>query len=69
MDVNRAKQIMQSKDSIQVLHRGSPVWIDKVMDDNTAEVTYFESNRKETVPVYLLVENSPVGEGGFRANR
>jgi small acid-soluble spore protein H (minor) len=59
MDSRRAKQIMQSTDSVQVLHDGSPVWIEKVMDNNTAEITYFESKKKEVVPVYMLVENKP----------
>jgi small acid-soluble spore protein H (minor) len=60
LDSRRAKQIMQSTDSIQVLHEGSPVWIEKVMENNTAEITHFESKKKEVVPVYMLVENKPV---------
>ena len=50
---------MQSADSIKVLHRGSPVWIEKVMDDNTTEISYFNDNRRETVPVDILFENNP----------
>lgn len=63
MDTIRARQIMQSGDAVQVLHRGSPVWIEKVMDNNTAEITYLgteKNDRREVVPVYLLVENKPV---------
>lgn len=60
MDSLRAKQIMQSPETIQVLYEGSPVWLENVNDNNTAEITYFENNRKETVPVYKLVENNPV---------
>lgn len=51
---------MQSPETIQVLYEGSPVWLENVNDNNTAEITYFENNRKETVAVYKLVENNPV---------
>lgn len=61
MDANRAKQIMRSEKPVEVLHQGSPVWIEKVTDNNMAEITYFDTSRKETVPVYMLVENNPVG--------
>ena len=60
MDATRARQIVQSGDSIQVLHQGSPIWIEKVMENNTAEISYPGEGRKEIVPVYLLVENKPV---------
>lgn len=60
MDVTRARQIVESGESIQVLHRGSPIWIEKVMDNNTAEISYPGDDRKETVPVYLLVENKTI---------
>lgn len=60
MDITRARQILQSKDSVQVLHQGSPVWIERVMENNTAEISYFSDNRKDTVPVYMLVENKPL---------
>ncbi len=60
MDVKRAQEILKSPETIQVLHNGSPVWIENIKDNNTADVTYFEGNRRETVPVYKLVENSPV---------
>lgn len=60
MDSARTKMILQSPESIQVLHNGTPVWIENVMDNNTAEITYLDkSDRKDTVPVYLLVENRP----------
>ncbi|MCX7745828.1 MAG: H-type small acid-soluble spore protein [Clostridia bacterium] len=59
MDSERAKQIMRSPEPIQVLHNGSPVWIERVKENNTAEISYLENQRKEVVPVYMLVENSP----------
>ncbi len=57
MDVTRARQILQSGDSVQVLHRGSPIWIERVLENNTAEISYPGNGRKEIVPVYLLVES------------
>lgn len=60
MDVTRARQILQSRESVQVFHRGSPIWIERVMENNTAEISYPDDNKKEVVPVYLLVENKPV---------
>lgn len=56
MDVSRARAIIQSPGSIEVLYQGSPVWLERVLDNNTAEITNFNDNRKDTVPVYLLVE-------------
>ncbi len=59
MDSQRAKEIMKSGDIVQVLYQGSPVWLDKVNDNNVAEVTRLDRKDKLEVPVYLLVENSP----------
>ena len=60
MDSKRAKEIMASKDTIEVLYQGSPVWIENVGMDNLAEVKYLESQEKVKVPVYKLVENNPL---------
>lgn len=57
MDSERAKDIIKSKDVIQVLYQGSPVWVNQVMDNNVAEVTRLDRKDKIEVPVYLLVEN------------
>lgn len=59
LDSQRAKEIMKSGDIVQVLYQGSPVWLDKVNDNNVAEVTRLDRKDKLEVPVYLLVENSP----------
>ncbi|MFZ5987500.1 MAG: H-type small acid-soluble spore protein [Bacillota bacterium] len=56
MDSNRAKQIMESDGVIEVLYQGSPVWIENVLSNNTAEVSYIQNNEKKEVPVYMLVE-------------
>lgn len=62
MDTKRVKQILGSADSIQVLHNGSPVWIDSVKTNNTADITYInDEDRKENVPVYTLVERETEG--------
>lgn len=60
MDTERANQIINSRESVQVLYRGSPVWLEKVRDNNTVEVTQMDSKKRLEVPAYLLVENSPV---------
>lgn len=57
MDSIRAKEIISSGDVIQVLYQGSPVWLENVKDNNTAEVTRLDRKDKIEVPVYLLVEN------------
>lgn len=57
MDSERAKQIMESKGVIEVLFRGSPVWIESVKDNNTAEVSYLRTKKKVEAPIYLLTEN------------
>jgi H-type small acid-soluble spore protein len=59
MDSYRAKQIMDSQDTIEVLYLNSPVWIENVTENNLAQVTYLDNKQKDEVPVYKLVENSP----------
>jgi len=51
---------MQSKENIQVLYEDLPVWIESVKDNNIAVVTRPGSLEKMEIPVYMLVENSPV---------
>lgn len=55
----RAKQIMESRGVIQVLHNGSPVWIESIKGDN-AEVTYIESKKRAEVPLNTLNETHPM---------
>jgi small acid-soluble spore protein H (minor) len=57
LDSIRAKEIISSGDVIQVLYQGSPVWLENVKDNNTAEVTRLDRKDKIEVPVYLLVED------------
>lgn len=59
MDAVRAKRIIDSPDTVEVLYQGSPVWIENVKDNNTAEVTILEGKDKVQVPVYMLVEKNP----------
>jgi len=49
---------MKSPDSIQVFHEGSPVWIEKVIDNNSAEITFLEKSKKEIIPLKQLIENN-----------
>lgn len=61
MDTKRAKEILNNKgETIQVLYQGVSVWLEEVTDSNTAIVSYIENHRKDEVPVYKLVENTPV---------
>lgn len=60
LDSKRANEIMKSNETIQVLYQGEPVWLDRVKDNNVADVTRMDRQDKLEVPVYLLVENSPV---------
>lgn len=61
LDSERVKDIIKSKDVIQVLYQGSPVWVNQVRDNNVAEVTRLDRKDKIEVPVYLLVENKNAG--------
>ncbi|HOP93360.1 MAG TPA: H-type small acid-soluble spore protein [Acetivibrio thermocellus] len=56
MDAARAQQIIESDQVIEVLHKGSPVWIEKVMDNNMAHVSYIHTKEEKDVPLYMLVE-------------
>jgi small acid-soluble spore protein H (minor) len=57
MDVNRAKQIVESPKTIEVRYRGKPVWIQHVNDDGTARVYEQQDPEREmTVSVGELQE-------------
>lgn len=60
MDSARAKQIIQSKDTVQVLFRGEPVWLENISESNVAEVTRLDNKERLDVPVYLLIEDQPL---------
>jgi small acid-soluble spore protein H (minor) len=60
LDSKRACEIMKSPGSIQVLYQGQPVWLENVKENNVAVVTEMDRKERIEVPVYLLVENSPV---------
>ena len=57
MDIERAKQILNSHEQIEVLFHGTPVWIENVKDNNKVEVSYLNTNSRIKVPVNNLVEN------------
>ncbi|MGC5326935.1 H-type small acid-soluble spore protein [Brevibacillus sp. SYSU BS000544] len=58
MDVNRALQIVQSEEKIQVMYQGVPVWIDGVEEATNTVRIHPESDPKDTkrVSVKLLDE-------------
>jgi small acid-soluble spore protein H (minor) len=60
MDVNRAQQILQSPDKIEVQYQGKPIWIDGV-DENTQSARIHEENnpgQTMVVPLNQLVEKA-----------
>lgn len=58
MNVERAKEIYQSKDTISVKLDGDPVWIEKVDSENGVVTVQVSSNplNTRTVSVNQLVE-------------
>jgi H-type small acid-soluble spore protein len=61
MDTKRAKEILnQTRENIQVLYNGTPVWIEGVKSNNTAEVTDINTHAKIEAPVNKLVEVNPI---------
>jgi len=56
MDLSRAQEILNSPDTIPVLYQGSPVWIEKILNAESAEVTLLDRQERITVPVSKLVE-------------
>jgi small acid-soluble spore protein H (minor) len=57
LDSERAKSIIKSKDVVQVLYQGSPVWIEGVSGNDIAEVTILTGGKQRIeVPVSRLVE-------------
>ncbi|KAF1085642.1 Small, acid-soluble spore protein H [Sporotomaculum syntrophicum] len=59
MNVSRAQQIFNSKQSHQVLFNGSPIWIESISTDNrTARVRPLDGDGQiQEVPVTELVES------------
>jgi H-type small acid-soluble spore protein len=59
MDSTRAKQILNGNSNINVTYQGTPVWIEAVSENNTAEVTQLSGNKSRMqVPVNMLEEKS-----------
>lgn len=57
MDSYRAKQIIEAKEKINVVYKGSPVWIEGVSDNSIAEVTSLTGSKARIeVPVNMLEE-------------
>jgi small acid-soluble spore protein H (minor) len=58
MDVNRAQEIIQAKEKIEVQYQGKSVWIDGVDEKTATARVHTEGNPTEsmTVAVDQLVE-------------
>lgn len=59
MDAIRAKQIMSSKEEIQVLHHGVPVWLTSVNEQKeTARIHEMDQpDHEHDVSLYKLIEH------------
>lgn len=55
MNVNRAKEILDSLGVFEVYFQGRPVWIEKINDD-TAGILNLSTNERLEVPVKDLFE-------------
>jgi len=55
MNINRAVEIFNSLGVIEVCHKGSPIWIEKINDDRI-QVQNLDTNQRFEVSVYDLVE-------------
>jgi H-type small acid-soluble spore protein len=62
MDNRRAREIITSPETIQVLYQDTPVWLVNVKDNNVVEVSRPGGQGKMNVPVYMLVENNPAAK-------
>lgn len=56
MDIGKAKQILESHGVIEVLHDGSPVWIENIIDGDKALVSYIDTKKRIELPLEELVE-------------
>jgi len=59
LDPEKAQQIVESLGVVEVLHNGTPVWIENLEGEN-AEVRYLETGEVIQVPVSELVEGGSV---------
>lgn len=60
MDSQRVKQIIESHGVIGVNYQDTPVWIEQINNDATAQVTVLDTNELMEVPVTELSEDNPV---------
>ena len=56
MDINRARQILSSDETITVLLDGAPVWIESVNKNGMVRVNSMNGKEFKNVPVLELVE-------------
>jgi small acid-soluble spore protein H (minor) len=62
MEIERAKQILQSPEKITVLYQGEPVWIDMVDESAEKAQVHSEANPDDVkkIPVWDLEEKKEV---------
>jgi H-type small acid-soluble spore protein len=56
LDIERAKQIIESHGVIAVNYHDSPVWIEQIKNNQDVEVTTLDTNQRIEVLIDQLVE-------------
>lgn len=57
MYTQRAKEIFESKDNIEVLYESYPVWIESVnLEQSIAEIRFLKDDTRVEVPISSLIE-------------
>ncbi|SHK09592.1 H-type small acid-soluble spore protein [Tepidibacter formicigenes] len=61
MFIRRAKEIVQSNDTIEVLYKNEPIWIEHVYSETeTAYIRSLNNDKRMEVPILDLVENENI---------
>lgn len=60
MDIDRARSIFNSTETIGVLYQGTPVWIEAIQDEKNAVILFPSNRERYRVPVKNLIEKYEV---------
>lgn len=55
MQLDRVRDILESKRNVEVFYQGHPVWIEAI-DQESAQVRLVDSNQQLKVPINMLAE-------------
>lgn len=56
MNFERAKEIFQSPNTIEVLYQGNPIWIEELDEESQTARIHTNDDQRMTVPVQQLRE-------------